>query len=341
MNSNFVLVTIALGVMFPSLAIQALFLRLGLRWAKVADAQSWRVVGATAIMYGFQLALSVLIFNTGFNTIAQIVFFLVLALFTVLIIPFVVVLCVFQLNAMRTLQVTALALLAQVVMLGFVTVILRPFIYEAYYIPTNAMAPTILGEHWTSTCPECGEPNYCSPRHERFGGDGPMCMICERFHIAEVDVTDKKIAVGERILVAKFLNPRRWDLVVFQYPTKPSIMYVKRLVGLPGETIVIKDGSVWVDGVKQTPPDVIRDLEYGTELWQMPQTEVAWGSPEKPAALSDDEYFVLGDFSVQASDSRWWPAGAPEHHPYAVPKSNMIGVVTHTFWPLPRWRTHR
>ncbi len=341
MNSNFVLVTIALGVMFLSLAIQALFLRLGLRWAKVADAQSWRVVGATAIVYGFHLALSVLTFNAVFNTTAQIVFFLVLALFTVLIIPFAVVLSLFQLKAVRTMQVTAMLLLAQVVMLGFVTAILRPFIYEAYYIPTNAMAPTILGEHWTSTCPECGEPNYCSPRNERFGGDGPMCMICKNFHVAEVEVTDKKITVGDRILVAKFLTPRRWDLVVFQYPAKPSIVYVKRLVGLPGETILIKDGCVWVDGVKQTPPDAIRDLEYGTEWWQIPQDMVAWGSPEKIAALSDDEYFVLGDFSVQASDSRWWPAGAPGHKPYAVPKSNMRGVVTHTFWPLSSWRTHR
>ena len=61
----------------------------------------------------------------------------------------------------------------------------------------------------------------------------------------------------------------------------------------------------------------------------------------RPAKLGDDEYFVLGDFSPQAKDSRLWREGAPGHTPYAVPASHIRGVVTHIYWPPKRWRILR
>ncbi len=66
-----------------------------------------------------------------------------------------------------------------------------------------------------------------------------------------------------------------------------------------------------------------------------------WGSPTRPAQLADDEYYVLGDFSVASADSRLWHSGAPNHHPYAVPAANLVGVVTHIYWPVSRWRSFR
>ncbi len=107
-----------------------------------------------------------------------------------------------------------------------------------------------------------------------------------------------------------------------------------RLVGLPGESIHIQDGAVWVDGKKQTPPEEIRGIEYVT----MPRS---WGTLDRPALLGKDEYFVLGDFSARSRDSRLWIEGAPGHNPFAVPKSYIKGVVTHTYWPPSRWRIHR
>jgi hypothetical protein len=65
------------------------------------------------------------------------------------------------------------------------------------------------------------------------------------------------------------------------------------------------------------------------------------GTKDRPAVLADDEYFVLGDFSAQSSDSRWWYEGAPGHNPYAVPRSHVRGVVTHIYWPPQRWRVLR
>ena len=66
-----------------------------------------------------------------------------------------------------------------------------------------------------------------------------------------------------------------------------------------------------------------------------------WGTEQNPAQLGPGEYVVLGDFSERSPDSRTWTAGAEGHPPYAVPESNITGVVTHIYWPLDRWRIPR
>ena len=120
---------------------------------------------------------------------------------------------------------------------------------------------------------------------------------------------------------------------------------VKRLVGLPGETVVIKDGAVWIDGRKLDPPLPLKGLNYVTEMPNpendMPPIPILAGTPDRPAVLGADEYFVLGDFSPQSLDSRLFKKGAPGHPPYAVPESYIIGVVTHIYWPPSRWRILR
>lgn len=170
-------------------------------------------------------------------------------------------------------------------------------------------------------------------------------MICEKFHVTRSSNVAKAVHSGDRFIVAKFLAPRRWDLVVFQYPQYPSTLGVMRLVGFPGETVHIQDGSVWVNGKKQTPPDSIHGIEYLSELPdQLGSDEFGpglWGSINRPAVLGKDEYFVLGDFSAQSNDSRLWEQGALAHNPFAVPQSQMKGVVTHSYWPTSRWRIHR
>src|SRR5206468_4260984 len=96
----------------------------------------------------------------------------------------------------------------------------------------------------------------------------------------------------DRIFVNKLLAPRRWDLITYRASKDPSDVFVKRLVGLPGEQVVIKDGAVWINGVKQTPPPEIARLTF-TEAPRGWSGEL-WGSPRRPMQLGDDEYFVLG-----------------------------------------------
>lgn len=328
------------GSLFTSVALWALFLRLGLRWAKVPGVTTRRIVLTTAIVVILQAVLKFLLFFLAPFWDVQSTVVLLVEVAAEVILPFAVICTVFKARFVRELQAWLPTILATVMTVAFVLLVLRPFLYEAFSLPTNAMAPTLVGRHWKGVCPECGRPNYCSPRDERYGRVNPPLMICDYFHVKEVPDIDTTIYSGECFMVAKFLTPRRWDLIVFQCPDDPATWYVSRLVGLPGETIHIQDGSVWVDGRRVTPPDSLQGVEYLSELPGWPGPDL-WGSVSRPALLGHDEYFVLGDFSAQSRDSRLWEQGAPGHNPFAVPESYVKGVVIFTYWPPRRWRIHR
>jgi signal peptidase I len=142
-------------------------------------------------------------------------------------------------------------------------------------------------------------------------------------------------ASPDRFWCWKVYEPRRWDIVVFQFPAEPTYTYVQRIVGLPGETVVINDGSVWINGRKLTAPG---GQYYLSEVAGPPGGGALrmWGTKQSPAELGPDEYFMLGDFSENSSDSRICQDGAPGHPPYAVPRSHIIGVATYIYWPLER-----
>ena len=131
----------------------------------------------------------------------------------------------------------------------------RGFEAEAFVIPTGSMAPTLYGRHKESDCEQCGfhiligasdeindETGYFSS-NKRI--ETAICPNC-RF---ENDVRNAPVFKGDRILVNKFpyefSEPQRWDVPVFKYPEKPTTNYIKRMVGLPNETLVIKRGNVY------------------------------------------------------------------------------------------------
>ena len=166
-------------------------------------------------------------------------------------------------------------------------------------------------------------------------------MMCSReFRSCEVAHPSHVEHPGDRVVVTKFIQSQRWDVIVFRVPEDPKMFFCMRLIGLPGETVTIKDGAVWINGKKQTPPDCCKGIEYLDRIeggWPDP----VWGSAGHPAKLGADEYFVLGDFSACSKDSRLWQHGVPGHPPYAVPGSYIVGVVTHIYWPPSRWRVLR
>ena len=143
----------------------------------------------------------------------------------------------------------------------------------------------------------------------------------------------------DRYLVAHYERPRRWDVVTLRVPGRAATELVRRVVGLPGEQVVVRDGAVWIDGRRLEPPSELGDLHFSADRSEQP--DVMWGTEQNPAQLGPGEYFVLGDFSERSPDSRTWTAGAEGHPPYAVPESNITGVVTHICWPLDRWRILR
>lgn len=131
----------------------------------------------------------------------------------------------------------------------------RTFEAEAFVIPTGSMAPTLFGRHKDIECTQCGykyqvgasfevnDNEYLKGRME-----AAVCPNC-RYQMSESAIKDLPVFKGDRILVNKFPyefgDPERWDVVVFKYPEHPETNYIKRLVGLPGETIEIRHGDVY------------------------------------------------------------------------------------------------
>lgn len=131
----------------------------------------------------------------------------------------------------------------------------RGFEAEAFVIPTGSMAPTLYGRHKEADCEQCGYHILIGASHEMEDSTGyfnsgnrirtAICPNC-RF---ENDVQDAPVFKGDRILVNKFpyefSDPQRWDVPVFKFPENPTTNYIKRLVGLPNETLVIKRGNIY------------------------------------------------------------------------------------------------
>ena len=123
---------------------------------------------------------------------------------------------------------------------------------------------------------------------------------------------------GQRLLVDRtafyFASPTRWRLVVFRCPEDASTYCVKRIVGLPGETVEIRSGRLWIDG---------RPAAAGDE---QPYTFAPIGQPAQ-YRLAADEYFLLGDNPAVSVDSRTWK-------PPGISPKSFIGKP---LWP-DKWR---
>ena len=139
--------------------------------------------------------------------------------------------------------------------------VFRAFEMEAFRIPTGSMAETLRGAHYHLRCVRCGYKYDV-------GGDSvviprPSCPSCN-YNVPEGTVIP--ISNGDRIVVLKcvyqFLEPRRWDVVVFKNPLNPEDSFIKRLIANPGETVEIIDGDVYINGAIARKPVKVQE-----ELW--------------------------------------------------------------------------
>lgn len=229
-------------------------------------------------------------------------------------------------------------LLSFLVILG-IALFLIPWVVPFYVIPTNSMAPTLVGTHKASECPKCGG-KLVVPYNPMFPEDLEreevlgICQDC--FKISKVNQWHPKVLTSDRFACNRWLSPRRWDVVVFRYPIDPERKYVMRLVGLPGEELVIQNKEIWINGVKEPLPQELGGLEYVSTTWDLEDLNKwegdCWGSPTNPAKLGEKEYFVLGDFTRRSSDSRFWKT---------VPEANLEGVASLIYWPPSRLRILR
>ena len=338
MLSTLIVGSVALALLIGSGALWAIFLSLGLRWAKAPIRQTRTIVLATVVVFISQTVVWVL-FRLSSSAQTSAALLALCEPLTQIALACFVIARFFRLGGLRSFQAWLPTLVASGTTLSVVVFVVQPFVFEAYVNSSNAMAPTLLGKHWRATCPKCGRPSYVSPADAPLPGPIRVPMICDAFHVTTMRVVVHSIGRADHFVAVKCLAPRRWDIVIFQRPDRPSSLSAMRVVGLPGERIHIEDGTVWADGRRLRLPDSLRGLKYASRV---PGADFElWGTPRRPAVLADDEYFVLGDFSIRANDSRLWQQGAAGHNVFAVPASYVRGVVTHIYWPPRRWRVLR
>jgi signal peptidase I len=163
---------------------------------------------------------------------------------------------------------------------------LRTFVIEAFKIPTGSMENTLLV--------------------------GDFLLVNKAVYGAEIPFTNKHLPA--------FRHPARGDVIVFKWPRDPSKNFVKRLIGLPGDTVEMRDGLVYLDGRLQQEDYVLHTQPNtdpaGEEFrWQrdflVKGAEASdGGHPSRnnwgPLVVPEGSYFVLGDNRDNSYDSRYW-----------------------------------
>jgi signal peptidase I len=200
-------------------------------------------------------------------------------------------------------------------------VVIRTFLIENFRIPSGSMERTLL--------------------------IGDFLLVNKLAYGAEVPFTGQHLPPLER--------PRRRDIVVFRYPLDLRTHFIKRVVGVPGDTLAMHDGALVVNGVLQAEPyaihnDVGGDPAEDEFRWQLPyEVHGAAASVEDhpsrnnwgPLVVPQKSYFVLGDNRDNSSDSRYWgfvPERLLEGRPIVVSFSYVLdSAATLPFLTRVRW----
>jgi signal peptidase I len=166
-------------------------------------------------------------------------------------------------------------------------------------------------------------------------------FVFQAFKIPTGSMEDN-LKVGDHIIVNKFIYgpvPKPWtsvfplrdvqrgDIIVFRYPLQPETDYVKRVIGLPGDTVMVRDKKVYING---------KALSEGYTLFEDPMVyppRPALPEPYRsrdqfgPYSVPDGQYFAMGDNRDRSSDSRYWGT---------VPRSMIKGRAFMVYWSWKR-----
>jgi len=164
--------------------------------------------------------------------------------------------------------------------------VIRAFVVQAFKIPTGSMRMTLI--------------------------EGDLILVNKFIYGARVPFT--------KLRLPALAQPKRGDIVVFIYPEDKKKDFIKRLVGLPGETVEIKGGSIYINS-KPVQETVFNKIYY--------YNRGELGGEGQKILIPKDSYFVLGDNSTSSKDSRFWGF---------VPKENLLGQALIIYWPLNRIR---
>jgi len=136
---------------------------------------------------------------------------------------------------------------------------------------------------------------------------------------------------GDRILVNRFRyffrEVSRGDIVIFKIRGIKALGgkkdFIKRIVGLPGDSIAIDDGRVYINGKILEEPEIFKDQRYS-----FLKRVMKFGDPENPVKIPEDSFFVMGDNTENSKDSRFFGF---------VPRENLAGRAFLIYWPFKRF----
>lgn len=175
--------------------------------------------------------------------------------------------------------------------------LLRSFLVEPFRIPSGSMLPNLL--------------------------IGDFILVNKFAYGVRLPIVNKKIIETD--------SPERGDVVVFRFPRQPSVNYIKRLVGLPGDRIIYKDKKLYVNGKLMQQSELGLEGMYGTSQGQIKSRRIIeeldgvkhdillTNSIAREAmefVIPEGNYFVLGDNRDHSNDSRYW---------LYVPDENLVG----------------
>jgi len=191
-------------------------------------------------------------------------------------------------------------------------VVIRSYFIQPFKIPSGSMRMTLIeGDHlfvdkWTYG------PQILPPMFWDIGFQDGSPLLSVRWPNALLPMTKARLP--------GFRKPQRGDIIVFVYPVDPTKDFIKRLIAVGGETVQIKDGSVYINGNEITDPRIKRTYYYNRG---------DYGAEGEVVHVPPGYVFVMGDNSRSSYDSRYWGF---------VPESSIIGKADIIFWPLDRLR---
>jgi signal peptidase I len=176
-----------------------------------------------------------------------------------------------------------------IVIAFFLSMIIRTFIIQAFKIPTGSMRSTLV--------------------------EGDLILVNKFIYGAKVPFADLNLPA--------LRQPKRGDVIVFKYPENPKKDFIKRLIAISGETVEIKNGTVYINDKPLLDPMFNSRYYYNRGRF---------GNDGEKIAVPKDSFFVLGDNSTSSQDSRYWGF---------VPRENIVGKAILIYWPPQRIRIIR
>lgn len=188
--------------------------------------------------------------------------------------------------------------------------VIRAWGVQAFKIPSGSMIPTLLvGDHLLVS-----KSSY------------DLVFLDNEFHIPFATGSDSFVKLPWPQLSLSLSDPERGDIIVFRFPEDRSTDFIKRIIGLPGETIEVRGRDIFVDGHQIEDP-------WGQHTGGLPDP----GCPKQyrfgPLKVPEGQYFVMGDNRDNSRDSRCWFDGKGG----LVPRQDILGRAFVIYWS---WENH-